>query len=189
MSNDSGDLEDALTTVPIDYKLKGSDSLNYKLELDGRFLKDNVEGFIIFKPIPLYRRSLQSIPDPIRDENGMPVELDTLKADFKFNYNDYQNDLKMAGLISFVDKVSSNPGSQIAIFLASLNPMMFSFTANILNKFVYFRGLRTEIPRPLNNVFLLVGNGWEIKSGKADYDNPEKKPSGLDKMMGIELED
>jgi hypothetical protein len=48
--------------------------------------------------------------------------------------------------------------------------MMFSFTANILNKFVYYRGLRTEVPRNMNNVFLLVGNGWEIQSSSADYD-------------------
>jgi hypothetical protein len=84
-----------------------------------------------------------------------------------------------------------NPATQTAIFLASLNPMMFSFSANILNRFVYFRGLKTTIPSNLDNFFAILGSSWGVKSGKTDYsdNNAEKKKTFLDKTLGIESSD
>jgi hypothetical protein len=84
-----------------------------------------------------------------------------------------------------------NPATQSAIFLISLNPMMFSFSANILNRFVYFRGLKCTIPLNLDSMFSILGSSWGVRSGKTDYDdnNKNKKKGFLDSVLGIENKD
>ncbi len=97
----------------------------------------------------------------------------------------------MKQTVNSIESVTGNSLAQTAIFLASLNPMMFSFSANILNRFVYFRGLRCAVPDNLNSMLAIMGSSWGVKSGKTNYEDnsPEKKRTFLDKLLGIQHTD
>jgi len=122
-----------------------------------------------FRVISDYRRRELQEESPeqegIRDEEGMEISLDSANVDFDFNYDDYNTKESIKNTANTIGSVVSNPATQIAIFLASLNPMMFSFSANILNRLIYFRGLKTTLPTNLDSTYKLLGSTWGVKSG------------------------
>lgn len=65
---------------------------------------------------------------------------------------------------------------------------MFAFTANVLQRFVYFRALNTTVPDNLDWTFKVLGSSWGIQTGKTDYSksSAEYKQSLTDKIFGIE---
>lgn len=73
-----------------------------------------------------------------------------------------------------------------------MNPIMFSFTANVMQRLVYYRALRTDIPQNLDGFFKITGSGWSIRSGDTDYQKKNEAQDNrgfLDKLFGIEKDD
>jgi len=73
-----------------------------------------------------------------------------------------------------------------------MNPIMFSFTANVMQRLVYFRALRTDIPQNLDGFFKITGSGWSIRSGDNDYKKKNEVQDNrgfLDKLFGIQKDD
>ena len=68
----------------------------------------------------------------ILDSEGMEVELAGLKQDLKFNKNQYESQQNVDKISGTLDNVSGNSFSQILLIGLSMNPIMFSFTANVM---------------------------------------------------------
>lgn len=68
---------------------------------------------------------------------------------------------------------------------------MFAFSANVLQRFVYFRALKTVIPSNLDALFKILGSSWGVKTGTTDYSKTGKgyKRTTMDKLFGVEEED
>ncbi len=67
---------------------------------------------------------------------------------------------------------------------------MFSFSANIFNRFVYFRAQKTVVPVNLEAGYAILGSGLDLKTSQTDYKNPSQyKQTGLDKLFGIGIKD
>ena len=176
------------------YTLYIEDSKLFLIEVDGKQFDQTVSGLIGFKLIASESRVLQETGpelEGIKDEENMPVSLEDVKVDFEFDYDEFNSKESIKSTVNNIEGVTSNPAAQTVIFLASLNPMMFSFSANILNRFVYFRGLKTIIPSNLDSMFAILGSSWGVRSGKTDYEDnsPDKPKSFLDETLGIESAD
>lgn len=129
---------------------------------------------------------------PIVDSEGMDVDLSGLRSDLKFSRSEYEQLKSIEKVSDALDSVTGNFAAQIAIMLASMSPVMFSFSASVMNRVVYFRSLKTDIPMNLHGFFKITGSGWSIKAGESDLkknanEMPEK--GFFDKLYGIELED
>lgn len=162
------------------------DSKTYSIELDGTQFESNIKGTMTFVDSSAVRRQLVE-REELKDDEGMEVDLSQSSSELDFDYDAYNNKAKVQSIVDNIDNTMGNPVAQTAIFLLSMNPLMFSFSANILNRFVYFRGLKTVIPLSLEGMFAMLGSGFSIRTGKTDYTKPEEnKKTTLDLMLGIE---
>lgn len=181
--------------LQVSYSLFTKTLKNFILEIDGNQFKNSVKGVLLFKLFTVdlsaqpSNRVIQDVElDQIKDEDSMPVELEGPNVEFDFDYDEFHGDKDLKATVDSIDKIMGNPVTQTAIFLVSLNPLMFSFSANILNRFVYFRGLEAEAPANLTAMFAICGSGWGLKTGKTKYDQSRKEEeelSTLDKMLNI----
>lgn len=87
--------------------------------------------------------------------------------------------------------MTGNGASQILLIGLSMNPLMFSFTANVMQRMVYFRSLDTELPLNLDGFFKITGSGWSIRTGDTSYKkgDPESERGLLDKIYGLDKKD
>lgn len=178
--------------IPVSFILYIKSQDFFLLEIDGFQFDKSYSGKLYFESFS-ENRILQGGPETVGiiDEESMPVSLEGVKVDFEFDYDAFRSKESLKATVDSIDKITGNSFMQTTILLLSLNPLMFSFSANILNRFIYFRGLKTIIPSNLNSMFAIIGSSWGVKSGKTDYEdnsgNVEKK--GMDKWFNIEASD
>lgn len=127
----------------------------------------------------------------ILDSEGMEIDLSGLSQDLLFDKDKYESQQKIDNISGTLDKVTGNSFSQILMIGLSMNPLMFGFTANVMQRMVYFRSLRSELPTNLDGFFKITGSGWSIRTGDTDYKNStETNQKGLlDNMFGLEKQD
>lgn len=82
----------------------------------------------------------------IEDENGFWMEPNGIYTNFNFEYEQFLREKALAESIGNVNKVSEKDYLRIAIMFLMLNPVVFDFTVNVLQKFIIFKVLDLEEP-------------------------------------------
>ena len=162
--------QEELTSVG--FKLHEKSETEYILEIDGYQFEENIEGKIRFKMKDTYRsilgmrllqeRFLQNLENDIRDSEGMRINMEETQSDFSFNYDQFNGQASIENMSNQISKLTGNPVAQTAIFMVSLNPLMFAFSANVLQRFVYFRALKPMMPNNLTGFFKILGSSWGV---------------------------
>lgn len=191
----------------IDYTLFQQSKKQFIVRVNGDKFLSNLKGTMKFTPQPAVSSNIASSGgqgsstgsrlvqstielDDLEDDEGMPVEIESARAEIDFNYDEYNWEKGISSIVKTINNFLRHPISQMLIFLIKLNHLIFSFSANIFNKFVYFRGLKTVIPINLEATYSILGSGLDLKTSQTDYDNPEEyEKTGLDKMLGIDIVD
>lgn len=185
------------TLSKLSFSLANESADEYRFNILGAQFTESLQGTLEvvryqqLEETPLSRLMQESNQNKILDSEGMEIDLSGLSQDLLFDKDKYESQQKIDNISGTLDKVTGNSFSQILMIGLSMNPLMFGFTANVMQRMVYFRSLRSELPTNLDGFFKITGSGWSIRTGDTDYKNStETNQKGLlDNMFGLEKQD